>query len=617
MKFFYSHTLGVGILLLLLSPAIAAQAPDLGAAATFAVFTGIGAFNNDGTTMVTGDIGTNDGPFAGFPPGTVNGTIHVQDGVSMTAATDVGLAYSTLAATTCDVVLGVGLGNNQVLSPNVYCIGGAATLNGELVLDGQGDPDALFIFQIDGALSTGVNSRVLLINGASICNVYWQINGAVALGEFSLFLGTFIANGQITALESAEISGRALATVGAVELHNNVITIGLPAIASVIEAEGPTTFCAGGSVVLSGNVDGVWNSGESTPSITVTMSGEYFVTNTNGCGSETSNRITVTVNPSPTVDISPSAGSFCEGEGVVLMATANTNVSYAWSTGETTQSISVDAAGNYSVTVTDENGCTASASTTTTALAAEDASIIPEGPTTLCGGEDVRLCASDGTSYAWNTGATGQCINVSATGTYSVTVTDGNGCTDDASVDVTVNPAPACEITGPSTICEGGSTELCTASGLSSYLWSTGATGECITVTAAGTYSVTVTDGNGCESVCSRTVTENAAPACEITGPSTICEGGSTELCTSSGLSSYLWSTGATGECITVTAAGTYSVTVTDGNGCESVCSRTVTENAAPACEITGPSTICEGGSSELCTASGLTSYLLEYRGYG
>ncbi len=111
-------------------------------------------------------------------------------------------------------------------------------------------------------------------------------------------------------------------------------------------------------------------------------------------------------------------------------------------------------------------------------------------------------------------------------------------------------------------------------------------------MTAAGTYSVTVTDGNGCESVCSRTVTENAAPACEITGPSTICEGGSTELCTASGLSSYLWSTGASGECITVTAAGTYSVTVTDGNGCSSSCEYEVMEEENTQLVITCPADI-------------------------
>ena len=498
MKTFFCHTL-FGLMLLLMPSAIFAQAPDLGAASSFAVFTGIGAFNNDGTTVITGDIGTNIGPFAGFPPGTVQGTIHVQDAVSLQASIGVGLAYSYLSAITCDVVLGVGLGNNQVLSPNVYCIGAAATLNGDLILDGQNDPDALFIFQIDGALSTGVNSRVMLINGASLCNVYWQINGAVELGDLSIFRGTFIANGQIEALEGATIFGRALATVGAISLHNNVIRRELPPIPADITANGPTTFCEGNSVVLSGNINGIWNTGETTPTITVTTSGDYFVTNSNACGSEASNHIIVTVNPLPPCDI---------------------------------------------------NG-------------------IPE----FCAGQSTELCASPGfAAYDWSTGATSDCITVTSAGTYSLTVTDANGCESVCSQIVTENPIPGCDITGVPTICSGQSTELCASPGFVAYSWSTGATSDCITVTSAGTYSVTVTDANGCESVCSQIVTENPVPVCNITGNPISCTGESTELCTTPGFASYLWSTGEMTNCIMVSTPGLFSVTVTDANGCSSSC---------------------------------------------
>jgi hypothetical protein len=104
--------------------------------------------------MVTGDIGTNVGAFTGFPPGIVIGAIHVADVVSAQAATDVMEAYGDLSAMTCGTVIGTTLGSGQILTPDIYCLGAASTLNGDLLLDGQCDPDAVFIFKIDGALAT-------------------------------------------------------------------------------------------------------------------------------------------------------------------------------------------------------------------------------------------------------------------------------------------------------------------------------------------------------------------------------------------------------------------------------------------------------------------------------
>ena len=157
------------------------QVPNLGVTTSFTLFTAAGAFNNLGTSTVTGDIGTNVGAFTGFPPGILVGQIHVADPISAQAASDVAIAYSYLAGLTCGLVIGTTLGNNQLLTPNIYCLGGASTINGNLILDAQGDPNAIFIFQIDGALSTTSLSNVSLINSASLCNVFWQINGAVAL----------------------------------------------------------------------------------------------------------------------------------------------------------------------------------------------------------------------------------------------------------------------------------------------------------------------------------------------------------------------------------------------------------------------------------------------------
>jgi hypothetical protein len=167
------------------------QIPDLGAAAGFAVFTAVGAFDVYGdATFVTGDVGTNVGAFNGFPPGTLFGSIHVADAVTAQAAQDVQNAYGYLDALTCGQVLTPPIGNGQILTPNIYCLGEASTLNGTLILDGQNDPDAVFIFQINGAFATSTNTNILLINSASLCNVFWQINGEFTLGGGSDFYGT-------------------------------------------------------------------------------------------------------------------------------------------------------------------------------------------------------------------------------------------------------------------------------------------------------------------------------------------------------------------------------------------------------------------------------------------
>ncbi len=225
----------IAIIMLFIFPKVNfAQLPDLGAASGFVLYTAGGAFNAEiaDISVVTGDVGTNAGAFFGFPPGTLTGQKHVADAVTAQAAIDVASAYNQLSALTCGSVITTTLGNGQVLAPKIYCLGAASTLNGDLTLDGQNDPNAIFIFKINGAFATGNFTNVLLINSASLCNVYWQINGAYTLGGYSVFRGNVIANGAIHLLQDSELYGRALSTAGAIDLHNNIVTIGFPLTAS-------------------------------------------------------------------------------------------------------------------------------------------------------------------------------------------------------------------------------------------------------------------------------------------------------------------------------------------------------------------------------------------------
>jgi hypothetical protein len=194
-------------------------------------------------------------------------------------------------------------------------------------------------------------------------------------------------------------------------------------------------------------------------------------------------------------------------------------------------------------------------------------------PTTVCQGTPVTLVASPGSSYLWSNGATTQGVNVTASGPITVTVTNASGCTGtSAPINVTVLPVPNAIINanGPLTFCEGSSVNL-TATGGSTYNWSTGANTAAIAANASGNYVVTVTAANGCTDAEQVTVTVNAVPSANVVmdGNSVLCPGETLTLSAAPG-NTYAWSTGSTASEITVSNAGTYGVTVTGSNGCSS-----------------------------------------------
>lgn len=300
-----------------------------------------------------------------------------------------------------------------------------------------------------------------------------------------------------------------------------------------------------------------------------------------GCESATRTAVTLTITQVPTASITAGGNTtFCQGGNVVL--TANTGGSYLWSNGATTQSITVSAAGTFSVQVTTGSCVSTSPNTVVTVNPTPAANISAGGPLTFCQGLNVVLTASAGSSWLWSNGATTQAITVTSTGNYSVTVTNASGCSaTSAATSVTVNPNPAAVISAGSatTFCQGGSVVL-TANAGASYLWSNGATTQSITINGpVGTanYSVQVTQAGGCVSSSPNTaVTVNATPAANISagGPVTFCQGNNVVLTASAG-NSWLWSNGATTQSITVGTSGSYSVTVTSAAGCSASSSST------------------------------------------
>jgi hypothetical protein len=197
------------------------QAPNIGINSSFTLFTAAGAFGNTGTTIIWGDVGTDVGAYTGSQ--TVFGNVHVEDSVSAKAAIDLQIAYSYMLGLTCDSTIVTPFGEGLVLIPGrVYCLTSASDLNGNLILDAGGNSNGIFIIKVNGALSTSINSKVILQNSTSACNVYWQVGGAVNLGINSTFKGTFLVDGAINLLDSAFLEGRGLTRAGAISLSNNM-----------------------------------------------------------------------------------------------------------------------------------------------------------------------------------------------------------------------------------------------------------------------------------------------------------------------------------------------------------------------------------------------------------
>ena len=267
-------------------------APSLGTAGSFAVLGG-SAVTNTGPTIVNGDLGVSPGSaVTGFPPGVVVGGVqHVADAVALQAQLDTTTAFNNLAGQACDTNLtGMNLGG-MTLVPGVYCFSTSAFLTGTLTLNGLGNPNAVFVFQIGSTLITAPASRVVMINGAQDCNVFWQVGSSATLDTTTAFIGNILALASITLNTGATLSGRALARTGAVTMDANVITKSLCNVAQTLDltkTDSPDPVIAGQNL---------------TYVLTVTNTGTGPVSN-----------VTITDNLPPNtvlVSATPSAGGVC------------------------------------------------------------------------------------------------------------------------------------------------------------------------------------------------------------------------------------------------------------------------------------------------------------------
>lgn len=362
-----------------------------------------------------------------------------------------------------------------------------------------------------------------------------------------------------------------------------------------------------------------WSTGETTQTITYLSPGTFCVTVLDNVNCGIADCITVTIE-APTINLvvnDVTCNGYDDGSITANATDGMPPYTYAWSNGETTPTISNLAPGTYTVTVTGANGCSATATGTVTEPPPLNATISGNDPT--CAGYtngSAMVTASGGTppyAYLWNTGATTPVITGLPQGTYSVTVTDANGCDIDLSITLTEQSAITVTAVSTDETCSGDNDGTATATATNGvppyqYQWSNGQSGAAISNLPPGTYTVTATDDVGCWASTSVVVLPANPFSVSISSTNvSVCNGSdgtATAMPTGgAGNYTYQWNTGATTQTITGLSEGTYVVVVTDANGCQATAFVTITAPSSPQLGIMTTDETCSGDNDGTATA--------------
>ena len=529
-------------------------APVLASSECFTLFSANGPVSNAGITHVTGDVGTNVGLTTGFNPLFVIGTVHpIPDGFTLQAAADLGNAYTYLNALPYDIELlyPAQFGHNLVLTPHSYLMNAATTFTDTVYLNAMGNPNAVFVIKINGALSTSTYSKVLLINGTQTKNVYWKVDGAVSINDYSVFKGTIVCNnGAMLLATGVAIEGRALTTTGA--LGTSAITATMPpgcggtSSPTITTQPADQTACVGSSASLSVSATGTgltyqWRKGSLIMSNTGNTSGATSATLTfnpvdisdaasnynvvvNGTflPSTTSTSVSLVVNPLQ-VPVISGLSSVCQGAMGILYTTQAGMTGYAWAvsnggniiTGAGTNSITVNWYTNGPQTVMVNYisglGCNAPIATVYNVTVNEVSVSTIIGSNNLCvnsgyfnyttegGMAGYEWIISTGGTVTWGAGSNEIQVqwNIPGNQTVSVNYTNQYGCSPalPATLNVTVYPLPgnAGNILGATAVC-GGTQDITYSvtpiTDADTYVWTLPAGATC--TSGAGTPSITV-----------------------------------------------------------------------------------------------------------------------------
>ena len=464
-------------------------------------------------------------------------------------------------------------------------------------------------------LSTG--TATANVSGGTGPFTYSWSSGATAQTAAGLAANTY----TVTITDANGCTNTTAATI----TQPTVISLSaIPASASCGKPNGSMALSVAGGT---GSYTYNWSNGNSTQNLSNVVAGSYsvLVTDGNGCTKTTNAIISTAASfslPTP-VPVNNNCNGTKLGSIPVLVSGGTGPFTYSWSNGASGQTVTNVAAGAYTVTVTDGAGC----SQTTNATVTQPAAITLTTNTSVASCNKANGSASASASggvgnftYSWSTGTTGTALANVAAAVYSVTVTDGNGCT--ATATPSVGSAGGYTIQQPTVtnnLCFGGNSGSGTVSvsggtGPFTYSWSNGTSGPTASGLATGSYTVTVTDGNGCQSPTVVAVTSPTALTAAVSPTNTTCGGnnGAASIIASGGNGTYTykWSTGATSATVAALAAGNYTLTVTDANGCNAVAPYVIGASSSPVVMATVASPVlCKGNTgSVLATVTGGTS---------
>ncbi len=394
----------------------------------------------------------------------------------------------------------------------------------------------------------------------------------------------------------------------------------LPPLRPGIIPDGPVEFCYGKSVTLwlDREYESVeWSTGDTTGQVTIdtTMLVSVAVTDSNGCIGYDSIAVNTFIAFKPEI-LSDGPLGFCYGDSVTLSLDQQYE-SYEWSSGETTEQVTVRRPMLVRVIVTNSDGCKGFDSINVVVLNAKPPKIIPDGPVEFCYGGSVTLGLDKKyQSYEWSTGETTETITVDEPGYISVSVVDENGCEGNAYIELFIIDSLSPDIViidGEREFCQGDSVVLGTSKKYKEYLWSTGETTETIAVRDSMAVSVLITNEDGCKGVDDIEILVRDTITPVIIGKHDICIGDSVILSMDYKYDNFRWSTGETTETITVNKNGTYYLTVTGKSGCEGTSAGfNVAINPRPSPKIKGPNPACLN-SSQIYYVSNYNNYQTEW----
>ncbi len=484
-------------------------------------------------------------------------------------------SYRLISAIANDCTLNIGLPNKTTVTSVFEDISQYPSVEGDFIIcEGE---------------------TTLITNSATIdpLSYYWIVGGNTIPSIVNVF--NFFGPGSYWAgaVYSAQCTVQ----------ENFVITQNEPI--PVLQA-GPV--CAGNPTTVSTTVPWAgyqWSNGSTDPTIEVDQPGTYTVTITDDEGCTGLDNVNVQGYPEPVVNIFGPTGLCSNQTSASLVANGFNIQSYTWSTGETTNNITINGAGSYTVTVVDQQGCTTEQTQDVEAI---QVPIVQLTPKNLCQGSSLVLTPIVSTpdpNFQWSNGATTSSITVTTGGLYRVTVSDPSlTCSTTAFSLVTVIPLPVVNIqTSNSNICEGKTANLAASGNGTSFVWSTGSNSSNINTAAAGTYTVTVTGANGCTNTDTETITVLPAPKPVIAGPRSLC-GNDSILLSIPAFPVRQWSTGDTTSGIWVKSIGTYSVQVTGSNGCTGGATANIVSSTPGILNVAGPLSLCNTDSITL-VASG------------